>query len=102
MTEVQAQAVSEATYMTKQITERFGISRVTLFNWEKKGIITPKRDYRGWRKFTEKDCENILRLTTASSRSYGEYRQLLTNLTEKTDGQLNEIQEPIATEEISE
>lgn len=49
---------------TKEILDEFGISRQTLYNWIQLGEITePKKDWRGWRMWTErhkKEIENII------------------------------------------
>lgn len=54
------------TITTKEILSRFSLTRQTLYNWEKQGVIsTPDRDWRGWRIWTNdilKEIENIINL----------------------------------------
>jgi len=42
-------------YLAQEVVDKFGISKKTLFDWEKQGII-PKipKDWRGWRMYNEK------------------------------------------------
>lgn len=51
---------------TKDILERYDISRQTLYNWINEGLLVePEKDWRGWRKWTEnnmKQIENLLEL----------------------------------------
>jgi len=45
---------------TKDILEEFQISRQTLYNWSKSGLLTePKKDWRGWRMWTEQHVKEI-------------------------------------------
>ncbi|WP_346208293.1 DNA adenine methylase [Caldifermentibacillus hisashii] len=45
---------------TKEIMEEFNLSRQTLYNWIKEGTISkPKKDWRGWRMWTEQHVEEI-------------------------------------------
>lgn len=45
---------------TKEILEEFNLSRQTLYNWIQEGIISkPKKDWRGWRMWTEQHVEEI-------------------------------------------
>lgn len=52
-------------YKTKEICDRFDISRATLFRWEEEGLLSGvDRDWRGWRVYNEsnmKDIEKIIR-----------------------------------------
>jgi DNA-binding transcriptional MerR regulator len=56
-------------YKTKEICDRFDISRATLFRWEEEGLLTGvERDWRGWRVYNEgnmKDIEKIIRSKNA-------------------------------------
>jgi DNA-binding transcriptional MerR regulator len=56
-------------YKTKEICDRFDISRATLFRWEDEGLLTGvERDWRGWRVYDEgnmKDIEKIIRSKNA-------------------------------------
>jgi len=53
------------TYKTKDICDRFDISRATLFRWESDGLLNSVgRDWRGWRVYDEHnvlDIEKIIR-----------------------------------------
>ena len=45
---------------TKDILEEFQLSRQTLYNWVKGGILTePGKDWRGWRMWTEQHVKEI-------------------------------------------
>ncbi len=52
-------------YKTKEICDRFDISRATLFRWESEGLLTGvERDWRGWRVYNEhnlRDIEHIMK-----------------------------------------
>jgi DNA-binding transcriptional MerR regulator len=56
-------------YKTKDICDRFDISRATLFRWEDEGLLTGvDRDWRGWRVYNEgnmRDIEKIIRSKNA-------------------------------------
>nr|WP_231475449.1 IS607 family transposase [Persephonella sp. KM09-Lau-8] len=47
----------------KNIKEVYGISRTTLINWEKKGLLSPIRTPGGQRRYRREDIEKILQLT---------------------------------------
>ncbi len=50
-------------YKTKEICDRFDISRATLFRWESEGVLTGVgRDWRGWRVYSEDNLKNISRI----------------------------------------
>lgn len=45
---------------TKNVLDKFNVTRQTLYNWIKSGEITaPEVDWRGWRIWTEKQFEEI-------------------------------------------
>ncbi len=52
-------------YKTKEICDRFDISRATLFRWESEGLLAGvQRDWRGWRTYSDgnlKEIERIIR-----------------------------------------
>jgi DNA-binding transcriptional MerR regulator len=52
-------------YKTKEICDRFDISRATLFRWESEGLLTDvERDWRGWRVYGDgnlREIEKIIR-----------------------------------------
>jgi len=56
-------------YKTKDICDRFDISRATLFRWESEGLLTDvERDWRGWRLYGDgnlKEIEKIIRSKSA-------------------------------------
>jgi DNA-binding transcriptional MerR regulator len=56
-------------YKTKEICDRFDISRATLFRWEDEGLLTGvERDWRGWRIYDEgnmRAIEKIIRSKNA-------------------------------------
>lgn len=45
-----------------EICKKAGISKNTLIDWEKKDLIPKaKRDWRGWRVFSEKDLKEVIK-----------------------------------------
>jgi len=47
-------------YKTKDICDRFDISRATLFRWESEGLLPGVgRDWRGWRIYNENNLKVI-------------------------------------------
>jgi len=46
----------------KNIKELYGISRITLINWEKKGLLNPIRTPGGQRRYRKEDVEELLNL----------------------------------------
>jgi DNA-binding transcriptional MerR regulator len=47
-------------YKTKEICDRFDISRATLFRWESEGLLSGVgRDWRGWRIYSENNIAAI-------------------------------------------
>lgn len=44
----------------QKVKEIYGISRRTLINWEKKGLITPLRTPKGRRRYKKEDIEKLL------------------------------------------
>jgi DNA-binding transcriptional MerR regulator len=52
----------KARYKTQEICRLFDISKVTLFRWEREGLISSVgRDWRNWRLYSEK---NVLEIKT--------------------------------------
>lgn len=51
----------ETYYRTVEVCRIAGISRNTLFRWLKEGIYTEpeKRDWRGWRLFSQSQLDRI-------------------------------------------
>jgi DNA-binding transcriptional MerR regulator len=51
---------SKKEYNTREICDRFDISRATLFRWEDEGLITQVgRDWRNWRLYSDKNIREI-------------------------------------------
>jgi hypothetical protein len=47
-------------YKTKEICDRFDISRATLFRWESEGLLSGVgRDWRGWRVYDDNNLRSI-------------------------------------------
>ena len=46
-------------YNISQTAKEIGVARQTLYYWIKKGWVKPKRDYRNYPVFTEKDIRKI-------------------------------------------
>ncbi len=50
-------------YKTKDICDRFDISRATLFRWESEGLLPGVgRDWRGWRVYDDQNLRSIERI----------------------------------------
>ena len=45
---------------TKQVRENYSISRLTLLNWEKEGLIHPLKTPKGVRRYLKNDLEKLL------------------------------------------
>lgn len=43
-----------------EAAKELGVTRQTLYYWIKKGWIKPKRDYRDYPVFTDKDIKKLL------------------------------------------
>jgi len=55
-------------YKTKEICDRFDISRATLFRWESEGLLTDVgRDWRGWRVYSDQNLKEISRIMREKS-----------------------------------
>lgn len=48
----------------KDIKDLYGISRMTLINWERKGILHPIRTPGGQRRYLKEDIERLLKLAS--------------------------------------
>ena len=48
-------------YNMTQTARVLGVHRQTLYYWMKKGLIKPKRDYRGYPVFTVLDIESMMK-----------------------------------------
>lgn len=46
-------------YNVTNAAKELGVTRQTLYNWIEKGWVKPKRDYRNFPVFTDKDILNI-------------------------------------------
>ena len=50
-------------YLAQEVVDKFGISKKTLFEWEKQGIISKiPKDWRGWRMYNERHLEQIAKV----------------------------------------
>ena len=57
-------------YKTKEICDRFDISRATLFRWESEGLLVGVgRDWRGWRVYDERNLKNIEKIMKSKNAS---------------------------------
>ncbi len=55
-------------YKTKEICDRFDISRATLFRWESEGLLSGVgRDWRGWRVYNENNLKVIEKIIRGKS-----------------------------------
>ncbi len=59
-------------FYAREVAEMLGVSKNTLFEWEKKGSI-PKipRDWRGWRMYNEGHLKQIKKLIEEKKRRLG-------------------------------
>jgi len=46
-------------YNITHTAKELGVTRQTLYNWIEKGWVKPKRDYRDYPVFTDKDIKDI-------------------------------------------
>ncbi len=46
-------------YNITHAAKELGVTRQTLYNWIEKGWVKPKRDYRDYPVFTDKDIKDI-------------------------------------------
>ena len=46
-------------YNMREAAKELGVTRQTLYYWFKKGWVKPKRDYRDYPVFTDKDIKDI-------------------------------------------
>jgi len=49
------------TIKTPELCEALGVTRMTLYSWEQKGVFTPPRNTRGDRVFTEKQFKQVVK-----------------------------------------
>ena len=55
-------------YKTKEICDRFDISRATLFRWESEGLLAGVgRDWRGWRVYSDNNLKVIEKIIRGKS-----------------------------------
>ncbi len=55
-------------YKTKEICDRFDISRATLFRWESEGLLSGVgRDWRGWRIYNDSNLREIEKIIRSKS-----------------------------------
>ena len=55
--------INSKKYKTKEICDRFDISRATLFRWESDGLLMGVgRDWRGWRIYNDANVREIERI----------------------------------------
>jgi len=45
----------------RDASRALGVDRRTLYRWERKGLVKPLRDYRGWRFYRPQDIERLRR-----------------------------------------
>ncbi|WIV12454.1 DNA adenine methylase [Proteiniborus sp. MB09-C3] len=58
------------TYKTSYVLEKYDITRQTLYNWTKNGLISdPERDWRGWRLWTENIMDEIEQVKENKSKT---------------------------------
>jgi len=61
-------------YSSAEVAELLGISKKTLYAWEKNGKMPfhPERDIRGWRLFSQKEVDwlksNVISLLTVKRK----------------------------------
>lgn len=50
-------------YWAQEVADKFGISKNTLFKWEREGKISKiPKDWRGWRMYNQSHLEQIKRI----------------------------------------
>jgi excisionase family DNA binding protein len=51
-----------------EFARKLGVSRDTLRRWERRGIITPDRDWAGHRRFDEEDLARLQPMVRGQAR----------------------------------
>lgn len=57
--------------LIQEIAEKLGVHQGTIRNWERKGMINPKRDWVNRRVFTEEDLKKLLEMVHGKSEKPG-------------------------------
>jgi len=57
-------------YKTPDLCKLLGVTRMTLYTWERKGIFSAPRNLAGDRVFTEEQMEEISSAFSPSGRKY--------------------------------
>ena len=61
------EVVVEERLTLTDIAEKIGVATKTIIRWEKAGkICPPKRDWRGWRVYTQEDVETFEEMVNAT------------------------------------
>ena len=45
----------------QETSRELKVDRTTLYRWERRGLVKPLRDYRGWRFYRPEDIERLRR-----------------------------------------
>lgn len=53
--------VNEYTYKTPDLEKALGVTRMTLYTWEEKGLFTPPRNMRGDRVFNKIQFDEVVK-----------------------------------------
>ncbi len=60
--------MSKKEFTPTDVCKEVGISKNTLFRWEREGLIpSAKRDWKGWRVFSEEDLQEVLKVKNTRS-----------------------------------
>ena len=62
------------TVSTNELCKRMGISRMTLFRWEKMGKFTAPRTIGGYRKFTRTQVRHIIKAFQPGGNGYWHFK----------------------------
>lgn len=56
-------------YWAQDVADKFGISKKTLFDWERVGMISKvPKDWRGWRMYKERHLKQVEKVIEEKKR----------------------------------
>ena len=64
-------ARDDSSFSANEVCKKFDITKNTLFKWEKDGKISKvKKDWRGWRVFSEENVSEVRRIIEEKARKH--------------------------------
>lgn len=77
----------------KQVREKYNLSRATLLNWEKEGLLHPAKTPKGTRRYIQRDLEHLIGIAAPSSEELVEEVILYARVSTKKQEQYLKNQE---------